>query len=58
LKSLAQQAQQLDVRAINETLNHTRRATDALGDVLRNLSEHPSGVLFGRPPPPAKSLKD
>jgi phospholipid/cholesterol/gamma-HCH transport system substrate-binding protein len=47
----------LDTSTFNDTLANARSATGELDAVLRELKQYPSGFLFGRPPPPAKSVK-
>lgn len=42
---------------LNQTLENTRQASADLEQVARNLKQYPAGVLFGRPPPPAKSVE-
>jgi len=47
----------LDFNAINDTMANARRAIQTFDDAMRNLKEYPSGFIFGRPPPPAKSVE-
>jgi ABC-type transporter Mla subunit MlaD len=42
---------------LNQTLENTRQASSDLEQAARNLKQYPAGVLFGRPPPPAKSVE-
>ncbi len=50
-------AANLDTGSLNQTLENARRASADLEQVARQLKEYPAGVLFGRPPPPAKSVE-
>jgi ABC-type transporter Mla subunit MlaD len=47
----------LDTASINHTVENAQRATRELDEVLRQLKTYPSGVLFGKPPPPARSVE-
>ncbi len=47
----------LDVSSLNETLAKARRASAELEQVARELKQYPAGALFGRPPPPARSVE-
>lgn len=42
---------------LNQTLENTRQASFDLEQVARSLKQYPAGLLFGRPPPPAKSVE-
>jgi ABC-type transporter Mla subunit MlaD len=46
----------LDSGSINESLENVRRASQSLEQAMRELKQYPSGVLFGEPPQPAKSV--
>lgn len=46
----------VDVRDLNETLAGTRQAARHLDDTIEELRRYPSGFLFGREPPPARSV--
>jgi paraquat-inducible protein B len=46
-----------DAGALNETLGNLRRTSEQLEATVTKLQEYPSGVLFGKPPPPAKSVQ-
>lgn len=50
-------AANVDSAALNQTLSHARRAAADLEQAARALKQYPAGVLFGRPPPPAKSVE-
>jgi ABC-type transporter Mla subunit MlaD len=47
----------VDTVTLNEAINNVQRASHELDEVLRELKTYPSGVLFGRPPPPARSVE-
>jgi phospholipid/cholesterol/gamma-HCH transport system substrate-binding protein len=46
----------VDVRDLNETLAGTREAARHLDDTIEELRKYPSGFLFGKEPPPARSV--
>lgn len=46
----------LDTASLNETLDNIQRATQELDEALRQFKQYPAGVLFGKPPPPARSV--
>jgi phospholipid/cholesterol/gamma-HCH transport system substrate-binding protein len=50
-------AANFDTAALNQTLENARQASAELGRVAHDLKEYPAGALFGRPPPPARSLE-
>lgn len=56
LSILIEKLDDIDVRALNETLSGTRDAARNLNDALEELKKHPSGFLFGGAPPPASGL--
>jgi len=47
----------LEVSPLNETLANLRRTSEELEDAVTKVEEYPSGLLFGKPPPPAKSVR-
>jgi len=47
----------LDTASLNQIIENIQRASASLEQVAHNLKEYPSGVLFGKPPPPAKSVE-
>lgn len=47
----------VDTGSLNETLANTRQAADRLNDLLGNLRQQPSSIIFSRPPPPAQSVE-
>ncbi len=47
----------VDEASLNESLENVRQASHELEQALHRLEEYPAGVLFGRPPPPAKSVE-
>jgi len=47
----------LDTSSLNQTIENARRASANLEQVTRQLKQYPSGVLFGKPPPPAQSVE-
>ncbi|MGH7971976.1 MAG: hypothetical protein ACREIC_24965, partial [Limisphaerales bacterium] len=47
----------LDTTSLNQTIENARRATADLESVARQLKQYPSGVLFGKPPSPARSVE-
>ena len=57
IRKLDSKVANLDLGALNQTLENARRASANLDQASRQLREYPSGVLFGRPPPPAKSVE-
>lgn len=46
----------VDIRDLNETLAGTRQAARHLDDTIEELRKYPSGFLFGKEPPPARSV--
>ncbi len=46
-----------DASSLNQTLDNLRRATDDLQGVVERLKQYPAGMLFGKPPPPARSIE-
>lgn len=50
-------ASNVDTTSLNQTLEQAQRATADLEEVARDLKRYPAGVLFGKPPPPAKSIE-
>lgn len=48
----------LDVASLNQTLENARQVTASLEEVVRRLKEYPAGMLFGRPPPPARGIQE
>jgi ABC-type transporter Mla subunit MlaD len=47
----------LDETSLNQAIENIRRASDDLQETIRHLRQYPSGVLFGKPPAPAKSVE-
>jgi ABC-type transporter Mla subunit MlaD len=47
----------LDAADLNETLMNARRATEQLNDLLRELKQQPSSILFSKPPPPSSAVE-
>jgi phospholipid/cholesterol/gamma-HCH transport system substrate-binding protein len=47
----------LDPNSINQSVENAQRATRELDEVLRKFKTYPSGALFGKPPPPARSVE-
>lgn len=43
--------------ALNESLENIRRTTLELQQAIHKFREYPAGTLFGKPPPPAKSVE-
>jgi ABC-type transporter Mla subunit MlaD len=50
-------AANVDSASLNEALEHARRATADLEQAARQFKQYPAGAIFGRPPPPAKSVE-
>ena len=46
----------VDIRDLNATLAGTRQAARHLNDTIEELRKYPSGFLFGKEPPPARSV--
>ena len=46
-----------DESSMNESLGNIRHATQELEEVAHKFREYPSGALFGKPPPPARSVE-
>jgi ABC-type transporter Mla subunit MlaD len=46
-----------DAASLNQTLKNMQRATQSLDDAVRQFKQYPSGALFGKPPPPARSVE-
>jgi ABC-type transporter Mla subunit MlaD len=57
LQSLLDNLIGLELAPLTDTLLNARDATANLNDALRELKDYPSGFIFGRPPPPAKSVE-
>jgi ABC-type transporter Mla subunit MlaD len=47
----------VDTSPVNETLINARAATANLNEAIETLKQYPSSFLFGKEPPPAKSVK-
>jgi ABC-type transporter Mla subunit MlaD len=47
----------LDAADLNETLMNARKATEQLDDLLRELKQQPSRILFSKPAPPSSSVE-
>jgi hypothetical protein len=47
----------LELAPVNEIIDNIRAASDKINDVLGDLRDDPSGLIFGAPPPPARSLR-
>jgi ABC-type transporter Mla subunit MlaD len=47
----------LDAADLNETLVNARRATAQLDDLLRELKQQPSRIIFSKPAPPSSSVE-
>ncbi len=47
----------LNSSSLNDTLENLRRASEDLGQAIDRIKEYPAGVLFGRPPPRARSVE-
>ncbi len=56
LQRLIDRLNGIDVRDLNETLAGTRQAARHLDDTIEELRKYPSGFLFGKEPPPARSV--
>jgi paraquat-inducible protein B len=57
LQTLTDKLNSIDVGSLNDTLADTREAARNLNDAIEALKAHPSGFIFGKAPPPAKSLE-
>lgn len=47
----------VDVESLNQTLENLRRASRELDETISTIKEYPAGAIFGRPPPPARSVE-
>ena len=47
----------LNEASLNESLENIRRATLELQQAIHKFREYPAGTLFGKPPPPARSVE-
>lgn len=47
----------LDAASLNQTLDNLQRASEQLEETIHKLKRYPSGMLFGEPPPPARSVE-
>jgi ABC-type transporter Mla subunit MlaD len=47
----------LDLASFNETLENLRRVSQELDETIIHIKQYPAGALFGRPPPPARSVE-
>jgi ABC-type transporter Mla subunit MlaD len=47
----------LDLASLNETLGNLRRVSEELDETITHIKQYPAGALFGRPPPPARSVE-
>lgn len=56
LQRLIDRLSGVDVRDLNETLAGTRQVARHLDDTIQELRKYPSGFLFGKEPPPARSV--
>lgn len=54
---LNQDLANLDIASLNETLETLRRVSEELDETITHIKQYPAGVLFGRPPPPARSVE-
>lgn len=54
---LNQDLANLDLDSLNNTLENLRRASRELEQTISQIKEYPAGALFGRPPPPARSVE-
>jgi phospholipid/cholesterol/gamma-HCH transport system substrate-binding protein len=57
LQHVNQLAGNVDESSLNQTLENLRRSSAELEQAIHNFKQYPSGVLFGRPPPPAQSVE-
>ncbi len=47
-----------DSASLNETMDNLRRASENLEGVVEKLKQYPAGMLFGKPPAPARSVEN
>lgn len=47
-----------DASSLNQTMDNLRRASEDLQGVVEKLKQYPAGMLFGKPPPPARSVEN
>jgi ABC-type transporter Mla subunit MlaD len=47
----------VDMSSVNQALENVRQATEQLDEILHRFRDYPAGMLFGRPPPPARSVE-
>jgi ABC-type transporter Mla subunit MlaD len=47
----------LDTMPLTETLQNTRQATEQMNQILSDLKQNPSQIIWGQPPAPARSLQ-
>ncbi len=47
----------LDAASLNETIENLRRASEELQGTIEKFRQYPAGAIFGKPPPPARSVE-
>ncbi len=47
----------LDTASLNQTLENLRQTSQELDETAQKFRQYPSGMLFGKPPPPAASVE-
>ncbi|HEV2392226.1 MAG TPA: MlaD family protein [Verrucomicrobiae bacterium] len=47
----------IDASPLSDTLDNLRRASEDLEQAIERFKQYPAGVVFGKPPPPARSVE-